>query len=166
MTELFQKMQQQGVLIDANLLVLLVVGMADMDLIGKHKRLGSYSKFDFEVLAITLDRCSKIVATSHILAETSNLATSGCSGDVEFSVFQAFEIFVSLPKFSEVFLEAKEIVNKDKFHTYGLSDIGLIELVRNNYVLFTDDFRLAGYAENIGLDVVNFKQIKYLLSQI
>lgn len=62
------------ILIDANLLVLYVVGRASRDYIEKRKRLSEYVAEDYDTLLEVMSRADEVVVTPHILAEASNLA--------------------------------------------------------------------------------------------
>ena len=62
------------VVVDANLLVLLVVGSASKKYIAKHRRLRDYTVEDFELLGLIIGDFSDIVLLPHILAEVSSLA--------------------------------------------------------------------------------------------
>ena len=62
-----------GVLLDANLLILLAVGLTNRDYIGRHKRLTKYDATDLDVLSGLIAQFSSVVFTPHVLAEASNL---------------------------------------------------------------------------------------------
>lgn len=63
------------VVVDANLMVLLVVGAASKNYIARHKRLRNhYTVYDFELLGLLVAEFSDIVVLPHILAEVSNIA--------------------------------------------------------------------------------------------
>jgi hypothetical protein len=64
----------QGVIIDANLMLLLIVGSCDPQLIDTHKNLSGYSQDDFDILGEALALFSDIVLLPHIMAEVSSLA--------------------------------------------------------------------------------------------
>lgn len=161
MDELILKMQRNGVLLDTNLLVLLIVGLVDPKMIDTHKRLSAYTKEDFTLLVGILDTCKNIIASPHILAETSNLASNGSYGEIEEKIFLALKGILLQEKFIEIHTGASEISSKDGFLTFGLSDIGLLETLNKKYVLLTDDFRLSGYAEKMSFEVLNFNHIRY-----
>jgi hypothetical protein len=61
-------------LIDANLLLLLVVGSADRSLIESFKRTRAYTREDFDLLLRLVARFPKVVTTPNVLTEVSNLA--------------------------------------------------------------------------------------------
>ena len=60
-------------LIDANLLVLFVVGKTDRQLIAKHRRLREFSVDDYDRLVGILRMVDQLVVTPNTLTETSNL---------------------------------------------------------------------------------------------
>ena len=70
-------MATAGHFVDANLLVLLVVGTVQRSLIGRHPRLKAYIADDFDVLVKLLDTGEKIYVTPNTLTETSNLLPFG-----------------------------------------------------------------------------------------
>ncbi|WP_180189943.1 hypothetical protein [Acinetobacter sp. YH01018] len=158
-------MQKKGVLLDTNLLILLVVGLVDTKLISTHKKLRIYSEDDFKLLVGILDTSSKLVATPHILAETSNLAIHGMYNELEAKTFLVLKGITSSDKFEEVHELIKTITNHDGYLKFGVSDIGLLEALSNGYVLLTDDWKLSGYAEQKGYDVLNYKTIQYQIAE-
>lgn len=164
MDKLFKKMQQKGVLLDANLLILLIVGFVDQDRITKHKKLGAYSAEDFKLLAALLETCRKLVVTTHVLSETSNLVVHGMHGELETKAFLAIQSLVKVDNFSETHDYLSTIVLNEGFLKYGVSDIGLLEALKGELVLLTDDFKLSGYAEAKGYDVLNYQSLQYLIA--
>lgn len=165
MDRLIRKMQQNGVLLDTNLLILLVVGLVDPRLIEKHKKLKIYSKEDFNLLMGILETCRRLIVTPHILAETSNLAVHGMYDDFEIRTFLALKGLTLNEKFSEAHESMKNITDHDGFVKFGVSDIGLLQVLNNEFVLLTDDWKLSGYAEDKGYDVLNYKTIQYMIAQ-
>jgi hypothetical protein len=61
------------VAVDANLLLLLVVGMTDREFISKHKRLRAFTAEDYDLLQVQLSVATEIIVTPNTLTETSNL---------------------------------------------------------------------------------------------
>ncbi|MFC2996820.1 hypothetical protein ACFODO_16455 [Acinetobacter sichuanensis] len=160
MDNLIKKMQRNGVLIDTNILILLIIGLTDERSIAKHKKLSAYSIEDFRLLVAILDSCKHIIASPHILAETSNLASRGLYGDMERRVFYALKQVFSEQKFIEIHTNAVNVSNNEGYLKYGLSDVGLLETLKGEYVLLTDDFVLSGYAEKFKYDVLNFNHLR------
>ncbi len=67
-------MPGKTVILDANLMVLLVVGTASRSYIAKHKKLKAYKEGDFTLLVDFLSRESRVIVTPNTVAETSNVA--------------------------------------------------------------------------------------------
>jgi hypothetical protein len=70
---LFEKHSSTGVLLDTNLLLLLIVGGASRELIGK-KRLDTFTAEDYDTLSAIVDSLGLVATTPNILTEVSNLA--------------------------------------------------------------------------------------------
>ncbi len=66
-------MQTHRLILDANLLVLFVVGRTSPHLIGKHRRVRAFSADDYELLIRVMGAAKQIVVTPNTLTETSNL---------------------------------------------------------------------------------------------
>ncbi|MDO3663413.1 hypothetical protein [Acinetobacter higginsii] len=166
MNKLIIQMQKHGVLIDTNLLVLLAVGLVDPAQISKHKKLSAYTVESFEILFGIFNSCRKVLISSHIIAETSNLMTHGMYGDLETKVFFALKGIIDMDVFQELHIEAEKITKNESYFKYGISDSGLLDLIKEKVVLLTDDYRLSGYAESKGLDVLNFNHLVYALESL
>jgi len=48
----------------------------------------------------------------------------------------------------------------DKFSKFGLTDCGIVNVAKDNYLVLTDDLKLASYLQNIGIDTLNFNNIR------
>ncbi len=51
-------------------------------------------------------------------------------------------------------------VQLDNFTKYGLTDCGIVTLAKNKYLVLTDDFKLANYLQKVGIDTINFNNIR------
>ena len=71
---LIEKHQGKGALVDANLLVLFLVGAINKQRILSFKRTQDFTIQDFELLARLIDWFGKIFATHHVLSQASDLA--------------------------------------------------------------------------------------------
>ena len=74
-------MPPAGYFIDANLLVLLIVGSVDKRLIAKHRRLRGYSATDYETLIRLLPPVEQVFVTPNTLTETSDLLAQHACDD-------------------------------------------------------------------------------------
>ena len=61
-------------IIDANLLLVLEVGLNDPRLLGRKKHVAEYCKEDFDVLCGVLNDFDRLLVTPNIITECSNLA--------------------------------------------------------------------------------------------
>ena len=125
--------------IDANLLVLLVVGSVSRDLISKHRRLREYTVEDYEKLVDLLGPVDRVLVMPNTLTETSNLLAQ--HADPERSRF--FDMLRFLIQESEevVVASAKASAN-DSFNRLGLTDAALLEAITEDTPLVTVDLDL------------------------
>ena len=151
-------MAPAGYFIDANLLVLLVVGSTGRDLIRKHRRLKEFTIEDYDVLLELLDPVEHVFVTPNTLTETSNLLDK--HREPERSRF-----FVRLRHIIEssrevVVASAKASAN-NAFNRLGLTDAALLETVSANAPVVTTDAGLYIAAASKTPDsVLNFNHLR------
>jgi len=68
-----QNARSNGILIDTNLLVLLVVGSVNRDRIPRFKRTSNYTPADWDLLMGILEQIPRRYSIAHVLAEVSSL---------------------------------------------------------------------------------------------
>ena len=129
----------EGYFLDANLLVLLVVGSESRELISKHRRLRDYSAEDYDILCEFLDNAKGLYVTPNTLTETSNLVRQHRDPEgsllmrrLEYLIYESQEITVASTKAS---------TNRN-FQRLGLTDAVLLETVTEEIPLLTVDFSL------------------------
>ena len=149
---LIQKYKQKGILIDTNILLLYIVGSLDVDLIKNNSRTAIFTEEDFERVSKFIDFFYVKVTTPHILTETSNLL--GRSEQLRV----VLKTFIKLNE--EKFLDSGIIADTKFFPHFGLSDSAIIEIAKNNYLVFTNERPLYGYLIGVNSDVVNLDQIR------
>ena len=132
-------MALSGYFIDANLLVLLVVGSTGRELIAKHRRLQEYTVEDYDALLNLLEGVDSIFVTPNTLTEASNLL--GQHGQPERSRFFARLRFL-IKNTREVVISSRLAVSNANFSRLGLTDAALIEAVTEDTPLLTADFIL------------------------
>ncbi|MDE0145789.1 MAG: PIN domain-containing protein [Nitrospira sp.] len=147
-------MTPAGFFIDANLLLLLIVGSVGRDLIAKHRRLQEkFAVEDFDRL-INLLHPEQVFVTPNTLTETSNLL--GQHREPERSRF--------FDKLKFIIQESKEVVvassvasRNNAFERLGLTDAALLEVATPETPLVTVDLDLYLAALAKGQDAaVNF----------
>lgn len=95
----------------------------------------------------------------NILTEVSNLANS-LYGEYALKFHQVFAQLV--PTLSKEYQESKQIVTQMELLKFGLTDAGIIRLVKERFLVVTDDFPLSQYLQVQGIDVLNFNHIRSL----
>lgn len=147
-------MSSSGCFIDANLLVLLVVGGAGRGLISKHRRLQNFSEKDYEILLELIARFNRVYVTPNTLTETSNLLYQHKEPERS-QLFERLRIVIEDSK--EVIIASADASNNEVFTRLGLTDAVLLETVTEETPLVTVDLSLylAASAKGQGM-AVNF----------
>lgn len=125
----------KSLVIDANLLLLLVIGQLDEGrLISASKRLGAFNKKDFALLFEYASNFQKICITPYLVTEVSNLID--LVGD---KYYQAYQVARTLfTEFVEIKVVLKQDIKLDAFLTHGITDASLVELVKEHVVVTND----------------------------
>jgi hypothetical protein len=147
------------VVLDANLLVLLIVGSADRRYIARHRRLRAYTDSDFDLLQSLLPSMTSIIVTPNILTEASNLA-SQIAEPARSHIAEAFRFFVSLAQ--EHYVDARRAVMQPEFPQLWLTDAGVLEQMTKANLLLTADQELYLAALDRGLPAENFNYLRSL----
>jgi len=156
-TDQFVRYKSKGVLIDSNLLLLYVVGKYSPEKIAKFKRTSVYTVDDYLILEKIVRFFKMVVTTPNILTEVSNLARQ-LPEWIRKDYFDEFrkEIVV----LNEEYIESRVVCNIEQFPKLGLTDGGIIEAARGNYLVLTDDFPLYNTLLNLDIDAVNINHIR------
>ena len=153
---LIDKYKAKGILIDANLALLYLVGNFDLRLVGdgKFNKLSNYKTDDYRLLLRLKNRFKKAVTTPHVLTEVSNLTKAKC-------LKKFYETFV---KIDELTISSMEAAQRPEFHFLGLTDCALAHVSRQ-FLIVTDDARLTKKMNESGLEALNFNHLRrHLLS--
>ena len=149
-----------GYFLDANLLVLLVVGSESRDMIPRHRRLEHYSAGDFDILLELLENADQLFVTPNTLTEASNLIRQHAMPErsllmkrLQFLIHESREIVVA----------SVDASSNAKFAELGLTDAVLLETVTTDTPLLTVDFDLYLAALESGEErAVNFTHYRDL----
>lgn len=148
--------RRKGILVDTNLLLLLIVGATPS--IKNFKRTNMYNSSDYELLVRLIDQFEKLIATPHILAEVSNLS-NGLYGGQQEDFFETLKRSLS-SLIVEIHVPAAEIADNYSLSPHGVADVGVVALAKNNYLVLTDDLRVANFALQNSVDVINFNHVR------
>ncbi|MDE0529120.1 MAG: hypothetical protein OXH85_10605 [Truepera sp.] len=138
-----------GIFIDSSLLVLLVVGATNRELIAKHKRLkNDFCEEDFDLLKRivreTVGVTNRVLVTPNTLTESSNLLDK--HGEPERSrLFDTLRLLIE-GIFEETVIGSADAARNEEFLRLGLTDAVLLERVSPKTPLLTVDFELHGVA--------------------
>ena len=149
-----------GFFIDANLLVLLVVGSVGRDLIARHRRLQNFVAEDFDRLRQLIRRVDRVFVTPNTLTETSNLLAQ--HGEPERSRFFR-RLRSTIERSDEIVVASRTAAGNSAFSRLGLTDAALLEAVTPDTPLVTVDLDL--YLAATAIDpntAVNFTHLQRL----
>jgi hypothetical protein len=150
------KYKGEAVLLDANVLLLLLVGRYDVTLIHPFKRTENFPNEAFPLLVSIVVRFNRIATTPHILAEVSNLA--GQLGQPVRTKF--FELLSgALTVLDEHHVPCADATAMDCFTRLGLTDAGIARVVQNRFPVLTVDVKLYLHLVARGVDAVNFNHV-------
>lgn len=143
------------IILDAQLLLLLIVGTASRHYIKTHRRLQAYTEDDFILLTRLLSQAVKIVVTPNILTEASNLA-GYIAEPARTHIYEAFRAVVAAADTEEQYAQSKLVVTGPEFTRIGLTDTGILQITTPSRMLLTADLGLYLAGSRLGLNVENF----------
>ena len=146
---------QPKILLDANLLLLLLIGSFDPRLLTSFKRVSTFSKGDLQLL-VSFASARQIVTTPHVLTEVSNLANA-LPQKTRTAWFRHFARFAE--RFEEVYLPLTTVAGSPIFASFGLTDAA-ISMLGTDVALVTEDGRLRSYLAQTGLRTYNLRDIR------
>lgn len=153
--------RDEGILLDTNVLLLLWLAKFDPRLIGG-KRLEKYTPDDVELLAGYVGQFKRILTTSTILIETSNLAALVLSGQRKQTLFRRlFPLFGASPPddFHHCSVDGLTL-DESIFVRLGFTDASIAATVGTQHLLLTDDLDLYLAAQAQGAPAINFTHMR------
>jgi len=155
---LIEKHRSRGALIDANLLVLYLVGKTNKRRIREFKPCDVFEIEDFDLLEALVEYLGKPITTPHVLTEVSNLAKLDGK---ELSAFrQRYKLLVE--QMDEFYDASRVVVANEAFMPLGLTDAAIAMLQRRSLLVLTVDLRLWDTLQRRGVDAVNFNHLRAL----
>lgn len=150
------------VVLDTNLLIFLVVGLADLRRIVDHKRLkdAHYRAKDHQLLMTIVRGASPLLVTPNILTETSNLLGKVTDPRCQ-QFFAAFSAMVADAEVIEEFYVPSSVaVSRSEFDYLGLTDSALLEHHEIDFTLLTVDAALHAACLRSGRKAQNFNHLR------
>lgn len=148
-----------ALVLDSNLVILLIVGITDRNLIGKHRRLRAYSLDDFEYLLNLIRNHGPIIVSPNVLTEVSNLCRQ-ISEPVHRQISSFLERFIA--DASEEYVASNLAIQNDQFAQLGLTDAVILEQMDAARLLLTADHDLYIAARRRNHRAINFNHVRPL----
>ncbi len=149
--------KSRGILVDTNILLLLFVGTTNPTRIRRFKRTQQFTEADYDLLVALLDEFSKIITTPNILTEVNSLINQ--LGEPERQL--CLSIFAQgIGTLEENYQESSIIGRSPEFTRFGLTDCGIKEVAREQYLVLSDDLRFINSLYAAGIDAVNFNHLR------
>ena len=151
-----QNARKNGLLIDTNLLVLLIVGFVNRDRICRFKRTTAYSSANWDLLTGILEQISLRYTLPHVLAEVSTL--TDLKGQ-ELEVARAVLLRL-IKELRELQITSIETCATSLYMRLGLTDAAIAEAARRHQCsVLTDDSGLYRALANGGSSVAMFTRL-------
>ena len=147
-----------AVLLDANLLVLLIVGSASRKMIGRHRRLRQYTEDDFDLLRRLISGHSPILVSPNTLTEASNLCRQ-ISGREHERIAEVFRALLEEGT-QEQFIGSQTATKHEAFPSLGLTDAVILQQMESRPLLITADLDLFLAAQRSGHAAINFNHVR------
>ena len=153
------QLRTDGVLVDTNVLLLLLVGSVDIRYIRQHKRTAKYDSDALTTAQTFIARFRSVLTTPHVLAETANILVGGMRDQAVLQLWEAFRIVCR--QFDERHSPAHVLSRDTALHRLELTDIGIIRMARRGWVVLTDDLDLFIELQSRNLQAVNFTNLRF-----
>jgi hypothetical protein len=155
---LIDRYRTKGILIDANLALLYLVGGYDLRLVGdgKYNKLSKYDAEDYHLLLRLKRFFGKAVTTPHVLTEVSNLTNDLPERTKAECLRKFYETFVGI---DELTIPSLDAAQRPEFYFLGLTDSALA-LVSDQFLIVTDDLRLVKKLNESRLEALNFNHLR------
>ena len=154
----------RSVLIDTSLLLLLIVGRTDKQLIDRHQRTRTFVQSDYDLLVKLIRDYHELWGTSHCLAEVSDFLKQSHDN-------RSKNLLATLSDFSFYFRESHihktQIFADRSFLRLGVADTGIVRKSQSVSCSVTIDLNLYQTVSGLGRPVINFNHYsaRYLVSQ-
>lgn len=146
-------MPAEALVLDANLLVLLIVGTTSEAYISRHKRLRAFTVNDFRLLTTRLSAAAQVWVTPNTVTEASNLAGQ-INEPARTHIFAVFRGL--LRKLREFYVPSLHASEQKAILRLGVTDAGLLLADFADHVLMTVDLDLYLEAGRLKRKAINF----------
>lgn len=142
----------RGLFLDANLIVLLVVGAISRHLVARHKRTNAYTARDFDLLVEFAGQFQRRVTTVNVLTEASNLLSSRDE--------QVMLKGLCIERWDELSITGLEAAGRSEYPYLGLADAATIQGIAGSYLVLTADQPLVVALQALSKPVLWFEWLR------
>lgn len=147
----------EGILVDTNILVLLILGAVDREAVSRFKRTKRFIPEDFDLARRFVSNFHKLGTTPSILTEASNLLNE-LNAPLSQSVLLAMARWIAAA--IERYVPSRELILLPHYSKLGLADASISAVASSEFLVLTDDFKLSQVLESSGMQVVNFNHLR------
>jgi hypothetical protein len=142
------------ILLDANLLVVVIVGKTRRDLLGRGS-VKDYQWKDFKKLIELLAEFEATITTPQVLAEVNSLLNKTGYAREECRARLASEI----PFLKERLISSASVSTNPAFPRYGLTDLSIKEAASDDTLVLSSDWPLIGYLQQTGTSSLHYDHL-------
>ena len=154
---------RRTLLLDANLLVIIAIGLTDETLLDGNL-LGNYAAEDFDLITNIVRVSERAIVTPYILTEVNGLLnktgfareacrTTLCEGII--------------PIFEERYNASRELATNAKIiRQFGLTDASIVEAALDDTFVLTADGPLCGYLRGNGKAAWHYDEIRHIAKSL
>ena len=144
--------------LDANVLLLFVVGQIDPRLVPHHERLKQYDSEDFELLQSVVGSATSVCTTPNAWTEVSNIADFGLPAEEKGRIYWGLKIQIEC--LAESYIPSAQSAGDPAFLSLGLSDTALLLALDADTTLLTTDVLLFEHTLSRGQRALNFHHLR------
>lgn len=151
----------KGILVDTNILLLYFVGGIRRSRISRFSRTNQFNTKDYDLLIALLSDSRTVATTPNILTEVSSFIDKlGEPDRASCYLYFAQEV----PLLQESYIPSRDVASTAwTFPKYGLTDCSMVETARRNeYLVLTDDLKVANFLCLQNVDTINFNDLRSL----
>ena len=139
-------------------MVLYLVGLVNRQRILTFKRTQNFTIEDFDLLTDLIGWFGKLVATPHVLSQTSDL--TDLPGKELVEVRRLFKVAVD--QIDEPYDPSRVLVSDPVFERLGLTDAAIAKVCSRGVLVVTADVELQLEVQRKGADALNFNHVRPL----
>ena len=157
--------RDKGLILDANVLLLLILGGINPAWIAKFERTRNYQISDYEALNNAVKSFVQFfragfASTPNILTEVSNLANK-MTGEMRERFYEEFsQVIANLH--CEEYINSGMVSQSDRFADFGLTDLGIAHIAEDRYLVISTDGSLVSYLRKLKMNAFTLDDLKLL----